>query len=50
MSATQLQEFLSTLKQTIQFEICKQTATLEEKLTAESTKQSAESASRQQLQ
>jgi len=44
MSATQLQEFLSTLKQTIQSEICKQTAVLEEKLTAEITKQSAESA------
>jgi polyhydroxyalkanoate synthesis regulator phasin len=44
ISATQLQEFLSTLKQTIQSEICKQTATLEEKLTAESIKQSAESA------
>jgi len=44
MSATQLQELLSTLKQTIQFEICKQTAAFEEKLTAESTTQSAESA------
>jgi hypothetical protein len=44
MSATQLQEFLSTLKQTIRSEICKQTAVLEEKLTAEITKQSAESA------
>jgi hypothetical protein len=32
------------LKQTIQSEICKQTAVLEEKLTAEITKQSAESA------
>jgi hypothetical protein len=39
-----LQEFLFTLKQTIQSEICKQTAALEEKLTAESTKLSAESA------
>jgi hypothetical protein len=44
MSATQLQEFLPTLKQKIQSETCKQTAALEEKLTAESTKQSAESA------
>ena len=44
MSATQLQEFLFTLKQTIQSEICKQVAALEEELTAESTKQSAESA------
>jgi hypothetical protein len=44
MSNTQLQELLSTLKQTIQSEICKQTAALEEKLTVESTKQSAESA------
>jgi len=44
MSVIQLQEFLSTLKQTIQFKICKQTAALEEKLTAESIKQSAESA------
>ena len=43
MSATQLQEFLSTLKQTIQSEICKQTAALKEKLTAESTKQSVKS-------
>ena len=32
------------MKQTIQSEICKQTAALEEKLTAESTKQSTESA------
>jgi hypothetical protein len=31
MSAAQLQEFLSTLKQTIQSEICKQSAALEEK-------------------
>jgi hypothetical protein len=30
MSNTQLQELLSTLKQTIQSEICKQTAALEE--------------------
>jgi hypothetical protein len=44
MSATQLQEMLSTLKQTIQSEICKQTAALEAKLTAENSKQSAESA------
>jgi hypothetical protein len=44
MSANQLQEFLSTLKQIIQSEICKKTAVLEEKLTAEITKQSAESA------
>jgi hypothetical protein len=44
MSATQLQELLATLMQIIQSEICKQTAALEEKLTAESTKQSAESA------
>ena len=39
-----LQEFLSTLKQNIQSEICKQTEALEEKLIDESTKQSAESA------
>ena len=38
MSATQLQELLSTLMQFIQSEICKQTAALEAKLTAESTK------------
>jgi hypothetical protein len=44
MSATQLQELLATLMQTIQSEICKQTAALEAKLTAESSKQSAESA------
>jgi hypothetical protein len=44
MSATQLQELLSTLKPIIQSEICKQRAALEEKLTAESKKQSAESA------
>ena len=43
MSAIQVQEFLSTLMQTIQSEICKQTAALEEKLTAESSKHSAES-------
>jgi len=42
VSATQLQEFLYTLKQTIQSEICKQVEALEEELTAESTKQSAE--------
>jgi hypothetical protein len=48
MSATQLQELLATLMQTIQFEICKQTAALEAKLTAESTEQSAEELSRQQ--
>jgi polyhydroxyalkanoate synthesis regulator phasin len=44
MSASQLQELLATLMQTIQSEICKQTAALEAKLTAESSKQSAESA------
>jgi len=44
MSAAPLQELLSTLMQTIQSEICKQTAALEEKLTAESSKQCAESA------
>jgi hypothetical protein len=44
MSATQLQELLATLMQTIHSEICKQTAALEAKLTAESTKESAESA------
>ena len=44
MSATQLQELFATLMQTIQSEICTQTAALEAKLTAESTKQSAESA------
>ena len=44
MSATQLQELLSTLMQTIQSEICKQTAALEAKLTAESSKQSTEPA------
>jgi len=44
MSATQLQELLATLMQTIQSEISKQTAALEAKLTAESSKQSAGSA------
>jgi len=44
MSAVQLQELLATLMQTIQSEIGKQTAALEAKLTAESNKQSAESA------
>jgi len=43
MSATPLEELLSTLMQTIQSEICKQPAALEAKLTAESSKQSAES-------
>jgi len=44
VSATKLQELLSNLMQNIQSKVCKQTAALEEKLTAESTKQSAESA------
>ena len=44
MPAVQLQELLATLMQTIQSEIGKQTAALEAKLTAESNKQSAESA------
>ena len=43
MFATQLQELLANLMQNIQSEICKQTAALEEKLTAESSKHSAES-------
>jgi len=44
MSATRLQELLSTLMPIIQSEICKQTAALEAKLTAESSRQSADSA------
>ena len=44
MSAVQLQELLATLMQTIQSEISKQTAALEAKLTAESSRQSAEAA------
>jgi len=44
MSATQLKELLANLMQNIQSEICKQTAVLEEKFTAESNNQSAESA------
>jgi len=44
MSATQLQELLAFIIQNIQSEISKQTAALEAKLTARSSKQSAESA------